>query len=149
MTRGRRLAGQLAVLPVLGALSMASDDAFTLAVGIEIVVVWPITVAVAIILTWIVHLAEQPDTEGIVRPAPASLIEAADDMVTVALISSGIAVAGAVAIARIVFEVQFGGRPVLVLLGWALVLVGVPALSRLGTLRHVWLPMLAGRLRRD
>jgi hypothetical protein len=39
------------------------------------------------------------------------------------------------------------GRITLALLGWALVLVGVPAVGWITTLRRVWLPMVA-RLRR-
>jgi hypothetical protein len=136
MTRGRRFAAQLVLLPLLWLVQSLNPIGFTLVVAGSIVIVWPVSLAVAAILVWLARQAEQgPDAVS------ETLVEAADNAVTLALVSTGLAVAGVVSIARLVgFEIP--GRPILILLGWALVLVGVPALSWLRTLRNVWLPMV-------
>lgn len=135
MTRGRRLAIQVALLPVLVALAAADDRMFQLAVAIEIIIVWPISLAAAGILVWLSKSA--PDID--------SLRESADNAVTTALISTAIAAAGAVAVGRVLGVVEVPGRPVIVLLAYGLVLAGVPSIAWMGTLRRVWLPMLRRR----
>lgn len=208
MRRGRRFGVQIAVLPVLWALASIDDTLFTLTVGALLIAFWPLSVAVAVILNWLVgesDRAEQhaqaalakvldphaidpiPWADGRVcvtcgvavhaltspppvditigwehdatavlelrRTAeaarvPATLREAADNAATTALIATGLAGAGAIALARIAGFNVFTGRPVLVLLSWALVLVAVPSISWLGTLRRVWIPMLGATIDR-
>lgn len=143
MTRAPRFLAQLALLPLLALLASADDRAFQLVVAVSIIIVWPLTVAVAVVLVWIARSAQRSG-----RDVPHSLTEAADTMATVALISTGVAGAGVVAVVRIILpQLAPPGRPALVLLGWACALVGVPALGYLRTLTRVWLPMLGERPR--
>lgn len=143
MTRATRLVAQLLLLPLLWVLASLDGSLYQLAVAIAIVVVWPITVAMAVVLVWLARAAERsPALEG----PPATLVEAADNAVTMALISSGLALFGVLVVLRqLGLVAALTGRPVLVLLGWALLLVCVPSLSWARTLRRVWLPMITRR----
>lgn len=146
MRRPRRLLLQIALLPLLWALATADTNLFTIVVALVAVIAWLLSGAVAAILGWLAHVAEAEAAMGGLA-VPASLAEAADNALTMFLIATGIAVAAGLGAARVLGVLPPVGPILLAFLGWALVLVGVPAISWLGTLRRVWLPML-GRLRR-
>lgn len=137
MSRRARFVIQIASLPVLYLLSLWDSALFQIVVGTFILVGWPVSVAVAVLLNWLAA------SDGEIQ----SLRESADNATTLALIHTGLAVAGLIAILRVLNILIIQGTPVLVALAWALVLVVVPSLSWAQTLRRTWLPMLR-RLRR-
>lgn len=151
MTRGIRFGAQLALLPLLWLLSF-DPNAFTLAVGTALLVVWPLTLAVAGILVWLVREAECRAREDPTFAVPGSMVEAAENAVTDALEATGLAVAGLLAVLNVLHVIDLSAllpaRPLLVFLGWALILHGVPPVSWLRTLRRVWIPMLGSRFGR-
>ncbi len=136
MKRLRRLLVQIALLPILWIVAGVSTSALTVAVAASILVAWPVSIAVAGILVWLVLHAER--NRG---SAPESLVEAAENAVSLALVESGLAVAAGLSVLRML-GVEISGRPIGVLLAWALIVLGVPSLSWLRTLRDVWIPML-------
>lgn len=141
MTRVRRVLVQLALLPVLWVIADVSRDAFTTVVAISLLVVWPLSLAVAGILVWLVRTAEQdPEHRGV----PATLAEAAENAVSLALVETGLAAVAGIAALRL-FGIVIGGQFALVILGWSLIILGAPSLSWLRTLRDVWIPMLNRR----
>lgn len=142
MSRGIRFLAQLAVLPALWALSMIDVALFQLVVGISVLVGFLVSWAVALGLVLLARIAVRHG------PVPASMTEAADTASTIALIETGIALPAAYAVARALRIVDADpnvGRIMLVGLGWALVLVAVPAYAWVSTLVRVWLPMIERR----
>lgn len=142
MSRGRRFAWQVALLPLLAGIAYASTDAFTLVVAAAATLGWGVSVVVALILVGLARAAERDAAKPGGVPVPETLVESADNAVTQALIATGVAVAAILAAARVLGLLPPVGPLLLAMLGWALVLVGVPSASWLGTLRRVWLPML-------
>jgi len=140
MSRGPRFVGQVALLPLLWLISY-DVTLFTFVVGVALLVVWPVAIAVAWILVWLAR-----DTERRGREVPATMLEAADNAVTDALEATGLAAAAMLAILNALHVIDLSAilpvRPVLILLGWSLILHGFPPISWMRTLRSVWLPRL-------
>lgn len=138
MTRARRLGFELALLPLLYVLSVPSRDVFVALISGLLLFPPAINWTVAAILIWTSKQA--PEIE--------SLRERADDAVTLALMATGGAAAGAVQLATLA-GVVIPGRPILAVLAWVLILVSVPALGWLRTWRDVWLPHMRRSIAAD
>lgn len=146
MNRSSRLLLQVLLLPVLAVMATVDSGIFTVLVALAALASWALSVAVAGMLLWLARLAEA-DALLTGEEVPVTLEEAADSAATMALVETGIMLATGLAAARVLGIMPPLSGLTLALLGWALVLVGVPAVSWLTTLRRVWLPMVA-RLRR-
>lgn len=129
MSKGIRLALQVALLPILYFASVPDPATFSLVISGILLVSPAVNVTVAAILVWTARQA----------PDIVTLVERADDAVTLALMSLGGAAIGAVSIARAAGAV-IDGRPVLALLAWVLLLLSIPALAWMRTWRDYWLP---------
>lgn len=146
MRRTRRLTWQVLLLPLLAVLATADTQLFTVLVAAVALGSWALSVAVAGMLVWLARMAEH-DAKATGEAVPVTLLEAADNATTMVLVETGVTLAAGIATARVLGLVPTVGTITLALLGWALVLVGVPAVGWITTLRRVWLPMVA-RLRR-
>lgn len=124
----------MAVLFTLSAIAAVDEDLYLNVLSVILIVLPVCGWTVAGVLVWTARQA----------PDVASLVNRADDAVTLAIASSVGAIAGFITLARL-FGIVIPGRPVLVLLGFALVTVSVPAIGWLGVWRDVWLPMVRNR----
>lgn len=130
----RRFVLEFILLIVLAILNIIDQNVFLFVVAVALLLIPPVNWTVAAILIWTSRQA----------PGIRSLKERADDAVTLGLISSSAAVAGGIALVNILgFKLTGLGRPSLVLLAFALILVSVPAIDWLRTWREVWLPALS------
>lgn len=134
LTRGRRAAVELGLLPLLYVLSLPNPAAFGQAIAYVLLASPAITGTVAAILIWTSRQAPEFET----------LRERADDAVTSFFQAVGGAAVGAVAILA-TFGITIPGRPTLALLAWVMLLIAVPAIGWLTTWRSTWLPMLRRR----
>ena len=136
MKRIPRFLLKLAIFPLLWVLYSIDDKLFQAIIALIIIIEWPITVAVAIVLTW---LSEQaPDIE--------TLTDAANNAITEAIRQTALVFVAGYVILRLTHVIEGGNDIMVVLLAYALILGGFPEFSWLRTLRDVWLPRL--RLRR-
>lgn len=134
MSRARRLVAQVALLPVLYAVSLPNPDLFAAVISVLVLATLPVNGTVAGILIWTSRQAPHVDT----------LRERADDAVSLFLMSLA-ASATALVAAALRAGIELPGRPVLALLAWLCLLVAVPALGWLGTWRTFWLPLVLRR----
>lgn len=135
MKRAKRFLAQLALLPVLLLINAIDRGVFQALVVLSIVVIWPISVAVALILVWLSREAERLD-----GPIPESMVETTDNAVTNALQYTGLV--GAVVL---VYWLDRGGGLWFVALSWSIMLGGFSPTAWLRTLRLVWWPMIQRR----
>ena len=133
-----RLLAQVLLLPILWLVQQELPSLFVDIVGVGLLVAWPVSVAVAIILNLLVWIANREQ-----RDLPRTAIEAADNAVSVALFQTGLA---AIALVRVLGVAHTGDSMLVVLLAWAVLVGTLPSFSWLGTLHRVWLPAFARRL---
>lgn len=118
------------------AVNAISEDLYLVLASASLLVAPIIIWAVFSVLLWLSRQA--PDIE--------SLSEAVDDMLTLGIASTVGAFIAAVALARFLGILDRGiGSIITVGLGYVIVAVAIPAISKLRTVRDVWLPMLRRR----
>lgn len=130
MKRVPRFILKLAILPLLWVLYSIDGKLFQAVIAFIIIIEWPITMAVAIVLTW---LSEQ-------APEIETLNDAANNAITEAIRQTALVCIAGYVILRLTHVIEGGNDLMVVLLAYALILGGFPEFSWLRTLRDVWLP---------
>jgi len=154
MSRGRRFAVQLILLPLLWLLASVNFSWFQVVVGASLIVSLPAALGIAGALVYLTRLADRtPDPLTGESGAPESMVREADQAVTVALILSGCILAGALAIGRAIPAIKAllelapeFARASIIGLGWALFLVLFLVWPWFRDLKDKWLPMIASRI---
>lgn len=135
MTKGRRLAAQLLLLPALYVASLPDPRVFGIVVSAALLLppIWTGGVAALLVYT----SRQIPEVE--------TLRERADDAVTSFLQALGYAAVGVLVLAS-TLGIILPGRPTVAFLAWVGLLISVPALGWARTWRTYWLPLLRRRL---
>lgn len=132
----RRLAIQIAIGASMLAVNAINEDLFLVLVSASLLVAPIIIWTVFGVLLWLSRQA--PDIE--------SLSEAVDDMLTLGVASTVGAVIAGITLARFIGILdQSIGSLLTVGLGYIIVAVAIPAISKLRTVRDVWFPMIRRR----
>lgn len=123
------------ILVAMAVVSVVSDELYLWFVGIMAVILPAFNFATWLLLSWASRQA----------PEIKSLRARANDAFTLFIASSAAGIAGAFALGRVTGLFRIDGRPVLILLGYMIVMMSVPAIDWLSTWRDVWSRMLDRR----
>lgn len=133
----RRVAALATILGSMVLVYSVSDLLYTAIVSLSLVVLPVADWTVFAILLWTSKQAPEID----------SLRERVDDMLTLSIAATTLAVIGALVFGRIAGFITIQVGPIVTIgLGFAAVLISVPALGALRTWRDVWLPKLRERV---
>lgn len=133
----RRLLLQLAILGSQTVIFVWSEQVYTVAITVSILITLPVSWVVAVILAWTSHKA--PDIK--------SLEGRADTMLTLAMAHTAVAIPCVLVVGRLAGLIDFTvGQFVTIGLGYAVTLLVIPAIDWLRTWGNVWVPMVWSRV---